>query len=782
MGKRFNKKKGNKRVRLDDKAKVVRPSIRAADIIKENEKFDSYYRAQEIVPAAEFDQMMDSFKTFLPTSFRITGTRSQATDLVTQIKRDYIPYIEKVEVDGEKINPPREIPWYPNGLGWTFEVPKVALKKSTLLNNFHKFLVTESQIGNISRQEAVSMIPPLLLDVHPNQTVLDMCAAPGSKTAQILEMMHANVAEDAVPDGIVIANDSNYKRACMLVHQTNRLHSPCLAVTNHNGERFPNIYISSGEDNGSELFRFDRILADVPCSGDGTIRKNPGIWQSWNYKEPMYLHKIQEKLIKRAAYLLKVGGRLVYSTCSMNPIENEAIVASALNFFQGGLEIVDVSQELPHLIRRPGMTNWKVFDANGVERFEDEIEPSILQETNPSDDEAVSPPLDEPPKDGETEIKYFRPYSSLFPPKNADKLHLDRCVRIYPHLQNTGAFFVAVLEKKSEFEPANNVKKALSKIHTIDSKLGLEDSSSNTLETSENNISSNMQSIETEESHNGSLTNLDGSNGENIPLPTGKPEHVPLNQTVYKPSDPRIDPSLDENPFVFLDPTKGSLKEVFDFYSFSPILLEGGFLARSDFDLHRTVYFVSKKLKNLLISSKNKFRMVNTGVKILAKPASRFPGCEFRLVSEGVPLLLPFIDKKFVIDMDYPDFKLFLELRNPRFDQLSAKVRDVLVDTKKQTSIIVRFYPSNSGDSTDSQTDSTYGALKSPIVLPAWRANESISIHIDKNELRSIIIRVLGVDADIGKSNATLVNNSKTSDKFTNIPNDTEDTKLETSE
>ncbi|OMJ25367.1 tRNA (cytosine(34)-C(5))-methyltransferase [Smittium culicis] len=746
MGKKFNKKKGNKRIRLDADTKVIKPSIRASDIVKENEKFEKFYKAQNLFSDSEYDEMLKYFRTFLPTSFRITGTRSQAEDLIMQIKRDYIPYIESVEIDGEKFKPPHEINWYPNGLGWSFEVPKVALKKSTHLNDFHKFLVTESQIGNISRQEAVSMIPPLLLDVHPNQSVLDMCAAPGSKTAQILELMHANVPEGVVPDGI----------------------------------RFPNIYIENNDKTGSELFRFDRILADVPCSGDGTIRKNPGIWQSWNYREPIHLHKIQEKLLKRAAYLLKVGGRLVYSTCSMNPIENEAIVANALNFFEGSLELVDVSNELPGLIRKPGLSSWKVFDMDGVERSSDEVVEISEDLDDDDDEESATPPQEtsksaKSSKNAENTPKTFRPYKSLFPPKNASELNLDRCIRIYPHLQNTGAFFVAVFEKKKEIECANNVKKALSKIHTIDSKSAIEKSDSSVV--SENQVANSSVAHEEE-------IKIDTQDSENLPLPTGKPDCVPLKQTEYKPSDPRIDPSLNENPFVFLDPVKGSLKQIFDFYDFAPSLLEGGFLARFDHDQHRTVYFVSKSLKNLLESSRNKFRMVNTGVKILAKPASKLPGCEFRLVAEGVPLLLPFINSKFVIDMDYDDFKTFLELRNPRFNQLSDKVNKILQQTTKQTSIIVRFRPTsitssndvaeglNGADSAENNSINSNIAcsiLKSPIVLPAWRANESISIHIDKNELRSIIVRVLGVSADIGKNNSVLVNNSKTSEKFTKV-------------
>ena len=72
---------------------------------------------------------------------------------------------------------------------------------------------------NTSRQETVSMIPPLVLDVKPHHKVLDMCAAPGSKTAQLIEAIHSSVEDDVVPEGLVVANDADNSRCYMLVHQ-----------------------------------------------------------------------------------------------------------------------------------------------------------------------------------------------------------------------------------------------------------------------------------------------------------------------------------------------------------------------------------------------------------------------------------------------------------------------------------------------------------------------------------------------------------------------------------
>lgn len=209
---------------------------------------------------------------------------------------------------------------YPGGLAWQINVPKNIIRRSPefkkLANSlslcpcqacptltarefrFQEFLVYETeavstsasareaeaqiyQQGNLSRQEAVSMIPPLLLDVKPHHYVLDMCAAPGSKSVQILEALHtnANGNESLPPPGLFIANDADAKRCHMLVHQSlGRIGSPNMMVTNQDASMFMGIKIGS-QGGKVETLKFDRILADVPCSGDGTLRKNLPIWK-----------------------------------------------------------------------------------------------------------------------------------------------------------------------------------------------------------------------------------------------------------------------------------------------------------------------------------------------------------------------------------------------------------------------------------------------------------------------------------------------------------------------
>lgn len=127
------------------------------------------------------------------------------------------------------------------------------------------------------------MIPPLILDVQPHHIVLDVCAAPGSKTSQLLEALHVGDASTPA-SGLVIANDADAKRAYMLIHQTARLPSLNLMVTNVDASLYPKIMCMQ------KPLMFDRILCDVPCSGDGTMRKNLMVWRDWTTTNGNGLH------------------------------------------------------------------------------------------------------------------------------------------------------------------------------------------------------------------------------------------------------------------------------------------------------------------------------------------------------------------------------------------------------------------------------------------------------------------------------------------------------------
>lgn len=153
---------------------------------------------------------------------------------------------------------------------------------------------------------------------------------------------------------------------------------------------------------------------------------------------------IQFRIIKRGLELLKNGGRLVYSTCSFNPIEDEAIISNIIALTDGGVELVDVSSELNGLKYSQGLSDWVVMTR----------EMNIVNDPN------------------EVEEKYktqIRPI--LFPPKNIAQFNMNRCIRILPHHQDTGGFFVAVLQKKVDvlqWEKDNSLDKNKKRINDQD--------------------------------------------------------------------------------------------------------------------------------------------------------------------------------------------------------------------------------------------------------------------------------------------------------------------------
>lgn len=256
--------------------------------------------------------------------------------------------------------------WYPGNLAWRLNFSRKQLRKTEALESFHEFLKHESEVGNITRQEAVSMVPPLFLNVQPDHHILDMCAAPGSKTFQLLEMIHQSKEPGLLPGALVIANDFKAQRCDLLIHNTKRMCTANLIVTNHDAQNFPSCSLAkehSETDKGHhkpQRLEFDSVLCDVPCSGDGTIRKSHDMWRKWNSSMGNEFHLLQVNIAMRGIALLKVGGRMVYSTCSMNPIENEAVVAELLRRSGNSVELLDVSKELPELVRRPGLSTWKV--------------------------------------------------------------------------------------------------------------------------------------------------------------------------------------------------------------------------------------------------------------------------------------------------------------------------------------------------------------------------------------------------------------------------------------
>lgn len=373
---------------------------------------------------------MNLFRQPLPITFWINDT-----DPMSARAREYLQ-----SLDASLVSP---IPWYPvKGMGWRIWADRTSFRKREDMLAVRQFLIQQTALGTISRQEEVSMIPPFLLDIQPTDICLDMCASPGSKTAQMLLALARHKRQlstspppsstcgsgfpyDYLTEGLVVANELDTKRANMLVHQVKRLRLlfPFALFTNHDARYFPDLFL--GCNAPGEALRFDKILCDVVCSGDGTLRKAPHVFKIWTPREAMNLQKIQIQIALRAAHLLKIGGRLVYSTCSLNPVENEAVVAQIVHRTGGAMKLVDARHLLPDLKCAPGMTSWTVTDAKG----------NVVAQPEGNMHEALFPP------------NTPGGYAS----EAADSIDLSLCMRFFPTHCAGGGFFVAVLDKVEEF-------------------------------------------------------------------------------------------------------------------------------------------------------------------------------------------------------------------------------------------------------------------------------------------------------------------------------------------
>lgn len=189
-------------------------------------------------------------------------------------------------------------------------------------------------LGYYYIQSASSAVSALSLGVQPGHSVLDLCAAPGSKTTLL--------AESATDTGVVVANEPSHKRLTSLVANLRRLGLTNVVVTSYAGQNFP------------VRMEFDRVLVDAPCSGEGTwigrdSRPRP---MSKGQHETLTLR--QKAILSRAVRVLKPGGELVYSTCTYAPEENEVVVAEAIK--EHGLTVLPFNVDLP---AAPGLTSWE---------------------------------------------------------------------------------------------------------------------------------------------------------------------------------------------------------------------------------------------------------------------------------------------------------------------------------------------------------------------------------------------------------------------------------------
>ena len=234
-------------------------------------------------------------------------------------------------------------------------------------------------VGLYQIQEEVSMLPVLLLDPQPGDRILDMCAAPGNKTAQISVKMDNK--------GTVAANDLSYGRMRAARQTLERLGLVNVSTAICNGTNYPK---AAG--------LFDKVLVDGPCSCEGTSRKEPSILKRIGPDVSKKKSGLQRALLRKAVQLCKPGGKIVYSTCTYAPEENEMVVDAILSEY-GPDKLQLVPAHIPHFAASEGVTEW-----------------------------------------------------------NGQTLHssLRGAMRVWPHQNDTGGFFIAVLERVDQESTFDN--------------------------------------------------------------------------------------------------------------------------------------------------------------------------------------------------------------------------------------------------------------------------------------------------------------------------------------
>ena len=248
----------------------------------------------------------------------------------------------------------------------------------------------EHLLGYYYVQELASMLPIIAMQPRPNETILDLCSSPGSKTTQM--------ASEMKNTGTIIANEVSLGRIKILASNLERCGVTNTIITRKEG-------ISFCKKMKQEGFQFDRILVDAPCSGEGTLRSSPKTYLMWNINTIKNLSKLQKNLVSSALEILKPDGELIYSTCTHAPEENEEVVDYILKEFPN-VKMQKIS--LP-IKTREGLTEWKGERFRGRDKLN------------------INNPCEVGRKKYSDEVK--------------------KCARIYTQDNNTEGFFIAKFRK-----------------------------------------------------------------------------------------------------------------------------------------------------------------------------------------------------------------------------------------------------------------------------------------------------------------------------------------------
>ncbi len=246
-----------------------------------------------------------------PRAIRINTIKASKPEVEKRLQELKVPY--------------RPVPF--NDLGLIIEDDHVPLSQTI-----------DFFLGKFYYQGVSSQIPALILNPQPGEKVLDMTASPGSKSTQIAALMNNT--------GFLVLNDVSMKRLQALNTNIQKVGAVNYAVYRQPGERIGNVLPEY----------FDKVLLDAPCTALGIMHSHPEVYSWWTYRRMQKIVEKQRQLLISAYKALKVGGEMVYSTCSIAPEENEMLIQFMLDHYP--LEILEVDAHW-HEKFLPGLTEYE---------------------------------------------------------------------------------------------------------------------------------------------------------------------------------------------------------------------------------------------------------------------------------------------------------------------------------------------------------------------------------------------------------------------------------------
>lgn len=453
---------------------------------------------------------------------------------------------------------------------------------------------------------------------------------------------------------------------------------------------------------------------------------------------------MQKSILHRGVDLLKPGGRLVYSTCSMNPVENEAIVADALRHFgPGKLQLIDVSEQLPLLKRRPGLRKWKVKDNKQAEKEQQAANArkkagatdGDAEKMNDADEGqgaktagAAAEGQKEVPDGAATTSGWFESFDqvpagslkiveSLFPPSKEElqsgNFPLERCIRLVPHDQDTGAFFVAVFIKPDVSDGSG------------EAALG------------ETEIS---RETEKPEADAGGVTSSASVKAGDVDEKKDSVIQAATSETAGKgkhsgPKQAQHSRLITDDPLVGVDRVNQTdVVKIAEFFGLDEKSCRACLMTRgSEATNYKKLLLVTPAVRELLTMSigsaegkesgvRARLRIVNAGVRIFERTTRKDTVIPFRILSDALPILRTAMEKR-TVTVEWDDLKLIMGQESVTMDELSPAARESIQDMRSGSVVVM------AGSGADEE------------LVVAWKGQYALSKLMPKEELAAIRTR-----------------------------------------